>query len=210
MSVHHEAAVHAGAWPVMYADFGEARKPMTFATSSGVSMRPSGTLLRRALVNSAGLTNGHDRVTPTEAPSKERFPVLKKALAPDSRERRQLGLKTCNIALETPFYSELACRASRAARGGHDQYGGEHMVRPRSADAAVLSYRRASRRTSPRGGAQRRGARIGRHAPLGRPLARPYPGRVPPPLRLTARRPSGGRPRGATAGARRPGRGRGP
>jgi len=45
---------------------------MTFATSSGVSMRPSGTLLRRALVNSAGLTNGHDRVTPTEAPSKER------------------------------------------------------------------------------------------------------------------------------------------
>ena len=27
---------------------------MTFATSSGVSMRPSGTLLRRALVNSAG------------------------------------------------------------------------------------------------------------------------------------------------------------
>src|SRR2546426_10039805 len=55
MSVHHEAAVHAGAWPVMYADFGEARKPMTFATSSGVSMRPSGTELRRALVNSAGL-----------------------------------------------------------------------------------------------------------------------------------------------------------
>src|SRR5213596_4405231 len=55
MSVHHEAAVHAGAWPVMYADFGEARKPMTLATSSGVSMRPSGTELRRALVNSAGL-----------------------------------------------------------------------------------------------------------------------------------------------------------
>src|SRR5207247_6002271 len=112
MSVHHEAAVHAGAWPVMYADFGEARKPMTFATSSGVSMRPSGTLLRRALVNSAGLTNRHDRVTPTEAPSKERFPVLKKALAPDSRERRLLGLKTCNIALE-PHHS------TRSSRAGH-------------------------------------------------------------------------------------------
>jgi len=53
-------------------------------------------------------SNGHDRVAPTEAPPEERFPVLQEALASDSRERRLLGIKACDVALETQYFTRTS------------------------------------------------------------------------------------------------------
>jgi hypothetical protein len=45
------------------------------------------------------------KVAPTEAPPKERFPVLEQALRDHSKERRLLALRACNQALESLHFS---------------------------------------------------------------------------------------------------------
>ncbi len=50
----------------------------------------------------AGLFSlGTGKLAPTEAPPEERYPVLEEALRSDSKERRALGLRACDVALET-------------------------------------------------------------------------------------------------------------
>jgi len=50
---------------------------------------------------------GPDRVAPTEAPPEERFPVLKEAVESPSKERRLIGLKACDEALESQRYTKM-------------------------------------------------------------------------------------------------------
>lgn len=50
---------------------------------------------------------GVGQVAPTEASLQERFPVLKEALGSVSKERRLLGLKACDQALETQHFTRI-------------------------------------------------------------------------------------------------------
>jgi len=50
---------------------------------------------------------GPGKVAPTEAPPEERLPVLKEALESSSKERRLLGLKACDKALQTPPFTRM-------------------------------------------------------------------------------------------------------
>ena len=47
-------------------------------------------------------------VAPTQAPSKERFPILEEALNSESEAVRRLGLRACDIALVTRHFSRIA------------------------------------------------------------------------------------------------------
>ena len=48
------------------------------------------------------------RMARTEASPAERFPVLKEALGSGSKERRALGLKACNAALQSGHFSRMS------------------------------------------------------------------------------------------------------
>lgn len=50
---------------------------------------------------------GPGKVAPTEASPQERFPVLKEALESHSREKRLIGLKACDKALETQNFTRM-------------------------------------------------------------------------------------------------------
>ena len=47
-------------------------------------------------------------VAPTEAPPEERFPVLEEALLSESKAKRSLGFRACDIALVTRHFSRIA------------------------------------------------------------------------------------------------------
>jgi hypothetical protein len=54
--VHDQAAIDAQGLTLMYSERGDTRQPITFATSSGRSIRPKGIWWRRRRVNSSGLS----------------------------------------------------------------------------------------------------------------------------------------------------------
>ncbi len=50
---------------------------------------------------------GPGRVAPTEASPEERFPILREAMESDSKERRLLGLRACDSALEAQHFIRI-------------------------------------------------------------------------------------------------------
>ena len=79
-------------WRDLFADAARLLLALAEAENEGFSNNASGVF--------AGLFSpGPGRVAPTEAPPSERLPILEEAFTSDSKERRVLALKACNVAL---------------------------------------------------------------------------------------------------------------
>ncbi|RKU23269.1 hypothetical protein C6500_02050 [Candidatus Poribacteria bacterium] len=87
-------------WRELFADAARLLLALGEAENEGYSNSASG-------VFSELFSPGPGRVAPTEATPAERLPILKEALESNSKERRSLGLKACNTALKSGYFSRM-------------------------------------------------------------------------------------------------------
>ena len=81
-------------WRDLFSDAARLLLALGEAENEGFSNNASGVFTEL-------FTPAPGRVAPTEAPPSKRLPILEEAFTSDSKERRALALKACNIALES-------------------------------------------------------------------------------------------------------------
>ena len=96
-------------WQELFADAARLLLALGEAENEGYSNNASGVFAEL-------FSPGPGKVAPTEASPAERFPVLKEAFASGSKERRDLALKACNIALESTRFSRIGSPENQGLR----------------------------------------------------------------------------------------------
>ena len=96
-------------WRNLFADAAQLLLDLGEAENEGYSNNASGVFAEL-------FSPGPGKVAPTAASPAERFPVLKEAFATGSKERRDLALKACNIALESARFSRIGSPENQGLR----------------------------------------------------------------------------------------------
>ncbi len=87
-------------WRALFADSARVLMLLAEAENENFSTNASG-------VFAALFSNAPGRVAPTEATPAARFPVLQEALESDSKEKRLIGLRACEEALESQHFTRM-------------------------------------------------------------------------------------------------------